>query len=131
MLNQQKAQVAIEFMSIVGIVFFVFIVLSIIFFERNVVANQQKETILTEDFAKSIQQEILLAAAVNDGYMRTFSIPSSIQQYNYSIISEGDSFTIKTTTVDISMKIPHITGNLTKGNNSINKTGGLILIGHA
>lgn len=129
--TNHRGQVSIEFMAIFGFVFFVFIVISIIFLEKSTEVNKQKELLLLDDLAKSLQKEILLAAEVEDGYTRSFIIPSSIDQYNYTLITSSQEITVRTESYDIHKKIPTINGNLTKGNNTITKTQGTITISHS
>src|SRR3989344_5541431 len=119
--NEKKAQVSVEFMSIIGAVLFVFIVIIIIVFQQRVEVDEQKELLLVDDLAKSIQKEVLIAAAVNNGYSRQFSIPASVDRYNFTLINSDKELVITTGNYDISKKIPKIYGNFTKGLNTIQK----------
>ena len=126
--NNYRGQVAIEFMSIVGVVFFIFMIILIIFLEKSTEVNRQKELLLVDDMAKSIQKEALLAEQVGEGYQRSFVIPSSIDQYNFSIITTPGEITVKTDHYDIQKRIPNIIGNFSRGSNTITKTQGTIRV---
>ena len=123
-----KGQVSVEFMILVGMVFFAFIVVGIIVSEKNIDINKQKELLLAEDMAKSLQKEIILAKEVQEGYLREFFIPSTLQGYEFLLVNSADQVAVQTQSYSIHKNIPEIVGSFQKGNNTINKTGGVIYV---
>ena len=124
-----RGQIAIEFSFMVMLSFIFLIVILVIatfYLERS--STQRAERVL-EETAIAIQQELLLAASVEDGYQRTFSVPETL---------EGRSFTISNTPLTLTLQlsdgwtlnkdIPLVTGMLIKGDNRIKKDGVIIII---
>lgn len=123
-----KSQVAMEFMVLVGISVLVFLIMLAIISEQIQDINNKEEIIRAEDIAIKIQKEINLASRVLDGYYRRFYLPHKLGNFDYEIIIGGNELIIKTRKQDTWVVIPDITGNITKGFNTINKTGGIIYL---
>lgn len=126
-----NAQAALQFIIIIGILLFIFIVFSAIITNKNAELNKDKLMIQAQDIINSVQKEIVIATTVIDGYYREFSIPSQIGSHDYSIYI-GDP---KNTTLvlnflnnDFTKRIPSIIGEPTKGLNRINRTGGVVYL---
>ncbi|MBT4136193.1 hypothetical protein HOD75_01845 [archaeon] len=127
-MENKKAQSGIEFLVLVGVVFFLFIgYLAFIQegmsdkIDRNVDAKV-KETALT------VQNEINLAVESSEGYYREFIIPSDINGLIYSA-SINDSL-IYVRTDDgrhaIALPVKNITGDVIIGGNVIRKEDGIV-----
>jgi len=123
-----KAQSAMEFLMLVGILLFIFVMFYVVVFERIQRLNDEKAILLGEDVATKVQKEILLAAQVSDGYQRTFRLPQKIEGMNYTIQVSGKEVTVKTPKTEVVKIIPEVVGNITKEINRINKTNGTIYL---
>ncbi|MBR9692588.1 hypothetical protein GOV07_01510 [Candidatus Woesearchaeota archaeon] len=124
-----RGQIAIEFSFMVMLSFiFLIIILVIATFYLELSSTQRAERAV-EETAIAIQQELLLAASVEDGYQRVFSVPETL---------EGRSFTITNTPLTLTLQlndgwtlnkdIPLVTGTLIKGDNIIRKEGVIIIL---
>ena len=123
-----KAQISAEFFIFVGLAFLIAISFEIASLEQLNDFRVKKENEAVKDLALKLQREVLIAASVEDGYARVFFIPDTLDLVNYS-------FTIQNSTLDVQSKngfyevqIPNAVGNITKGNNKINKTGGVVYL---
>ena len=80
-------------------------------------------------FFLKLQKEVLLAASVEDGYVRLFTIPIQLDNnINYTLTTKNYTITVVSANSIYTFTIPNSIGNVTKGPNKINKTGGVIYI---
>jgi uncharacterized protein (UPF0333 family) len=85
MLRNKKIQVSVEFVLVFSLLaVFVTLFLGMIFVNMSQ-ARSQNEVELVSDLANSIQQEVVLAANVEDGYQRNFTLPSTLGGKDYSV----------------------------------------------
>ena len=123
-----KAQISAEFFILMGFVFLVAIAFEIASIDQLNDFRIQKENDAVQDLALKLQKEVILAASVEDGYSRTFSIPLTLDNINYTLTRENSSIAIQSKNSLFIIQVPNSIGNLTKGINTINKTGGVIYI---
>lgn len=126
--RNKLSQVAIEFLMMIGLAFFVFFVFIgvSLYYTNNF--NKQREIILVDDLALYIQRELKLAETVKDGYYREFKIPDKVNNKDFNLIQQSNEVTIKTNRYESHVSIPILQGNLQNGVNIVNKTGGVIYI---
>src|SRR3989338_1369432 len=106
-----RAQVSVEFFILVGMGFLIAIGFEIAALDQLKDFRVQRESDAVKDLALKLQKEALIAASVEDGYVRDFTIPIQLDN-----------------SVNYTFTIPNSVGNLSKGSNRINKTGGVIYI---
>ena len=123
-----KAQAAMEFMILVGILLFIFVTMLGVVSSKTTYMAEKRETMTGEDIVTKIQKEINLAARVLDGYYREFTLPEKIGNKDYNISIAGNEVILSLGEQDFWRVIPSVVGNITKGNNKINKTNGVIYI---
>ncbi|MBI2128795.1 hypothetical protein HYU07_01005 [Candidatus Woesearchaeota archaeon] len=123
-----KAQVSVEFIVFVGIGFIMLLIFLASSIEKMKEFNTEKEFILLKDVAYKVQNEIVLASIVNDGYMRTFDIPERLETSDYNISITGRTLIAQSDNYDYVLQLPDANGTLAKGNNTIKKTGGIVQI---
>lgn len=123
-----KAQVSVEFIVFVGIGFIILLIFLASSIEKMNEFNTEKELILLKDAAYKVQNEIVLASIVNDGYIRTFSIPERLGTADYNISINGRTLIAQSANYDYVLQLPDANGTLAKGNNTIKKTGGIVQI---
>ncbi len=75
------------------------------------------------DVGYMVQDEVLLAESVSDGYARSFSIPATADRFTYAITSDNTSLTLTSGTTTITYPLPPVNGNFQKGQNIIVKNG--------
>ena len=123
-----KAQISAEFFVLVGLAFLIAIAFEIASLEQLKEFRVQKESEAVMDLALKLQREIFIASSVEDGYVRAFKIPESLDNINYSLATQNSTITVKSKNSLFIVSIPSSVGNVSKGSNKINKTGGVIYI---
>ncbi len=127
---KKQAQVSNEFIILLGIV-----IITMMVFLHSISENisglaDTKEYLAVRDLGFSLQTEFLIAQQVNDGYVRTFDVPDSYHTFDYDITIEQEYLIL--TSVKNSIEhvffIPEVNGVIQKGENTINKTGGVIYL---
>ncbi|MBW2981019.1 hypothetical protein KY360_06405 [Candidatus Woesearchaeota archaeon] len=126
--QHMKAQSAMEFMILVGILLFIFSMMLGVISSKTTYIAGKRESITGEDIATKIQKEINLAARVLDGYYREFTLPAKIGNKDYDISITGNEVILSLEGQDFWRVIPSVVGNITKGDNKINKTNGIIYL---
>ena len=119
-----------------GLAFFVILVFMISAYSVAKDTQDSKNYADLDDLGKSIQQELLLASTVEDGYTRIINIPQSINSGLYNIsngqVSNLQGFIKFTYISDTPIEIYYITplfeGNFTKGYNTIKKFNGSLYV---
>jgi len=127
---QNRAQVSIEFIMIIGALLF-FISIFFLTVQSNLNEdNTEKERLLVKEVALIVQDEINLALESTDGYKRTFKIPEKIRHLEYEInITSGVVF-IRTTNEKHALALPvaNVTGDINITDNTIQKINGAIYL---
>jgi uncharacterized protein (UPF0333 family) len=131
--KNSKAQVAMEFMILMtlGVAILIILIIAVGSISKN--KTDEKTYYELDDFGNSIQQELILAAELEDGYTRIINIPTSIngRKYNITTGSAGDYagyLNIDYMTTTIYYPIPVVNGTLQKGYNKIRKENGSVFI---
>ncbi len=130
-MKKTKAQSAIEFIILVGVVLFFFIgflyAVNVNLGER---ARDEKRTAV-RDIALIIQDEVALASKSSDGYRRSFEVSDKILgSFDYNVdITEGFVY-VRTSDGDnaIALSVLNVSGNVQKGINSIKKDSGQVYL---
>ncbi len=123
-----KAQLAMEFVLLVSISFFILLVFLKATGDKVDDLNDEKEFILAKDLAYKIQHEINIAAQVKPGYNRTFFIPEKLDNKDYTINKTKDGLTIALKDSEFTVRIPEINGTVINGNNTIRNIGGVVYL---
>ena len=123
-----RAQVSAEFFIFIGIAFLIAIAFSMASLDQLNDFTLQKENNAVKDLALKLQKELLTAANVEDGYVRTFTLPDKLDNINYSLITQNFTITVQSKNSLFTVSIPNSVGNISKGAITINKTGGVIYI---
>jgi hypothetical protein len=120
-----KAQISLEFLLTMGIG--VALLVGFLW-----IGSYQLDTTLDEwrarsidDAAASIQQELITAQRVQDGYSRTFALPRRLSNQDYTITMEAAGafsvVTLRTPGTALSVRTPHCNGTLQPGTNTLRK----------
>lgn len=126
-----RAQTAIEFFMIVGMVLYFFS----LFLGAVQNSNQEKSKILTnqalEEIVKTLKGEINLAISSKEGYSRNFSIPNKVLNSKPYSILINDNLIYAITDDEknsYSEQIVRINGQPVKGINTIRKINGIVYL---
>jgi hypothetical protein len=85
-------------------------------------SEEQRLTALN-DIGYTIQDEVILASTVDDGYERTLTLPPWADRFGYDITTEpgGRAVTLTSGKVIITYDLPQVDGSFQKGKNIIRK----------
>lgn len=120
-------QIAIEYLTLMGIGLVMLTIFLVIAGDRLTDLNKDALAIEAQDVAYMIQSEIVNAATVEDGFERNFTTPLKLTKSEYTVNITYNNNTQHTTlildagTVHIAMSLPNATGNITKGVNRLYK----------
>ena len=132
MMKNEKSQLALEFVMLLGFLILIMGVVIMFSFEANRGVIEDNIQSKMEDFTYSLQSEILLAAEMNEGYVRQINVPATVENtyYNISVISSKNSslLYVNYTGKVINAKLPKVYGTLTKGNNYLRNINGEVFI---
>jgi hypothetical protein len=117
-----------EFVFLIGLAFTVMIVFIASTRSEFDDLSKEKERSLVKDVSLKVQQELIIASTVEDGYLRSFLIPADLDAKYYQINIINNTLLVNTEDYEYVLSIPATTGNPNKGINTINKTGGIIYI---
>lgn len=123
-----KAQISAEFFVFLGLAFLIAIAFEIASLDQLNDFRIQKESEAVKDLAFKLQKELLVAATVEDGYVRAFEIPDTLDGINYTLTTINSTITVESKNSLFIVSIPNSVGNVSKDTNVINKTGGVVYI---
>ena len=119
---KRKAQSSMEFFTLVGLAFLMTILFVVVSANEVREFSDQKEFFLIKDLALKLQKEVTLAADAVEGYKRTFTLPDELEStVDYFIQIRNNTITINSSKTVISVAIVNVTGEFTKGSNTIEK----------
>ena len=125
-----KAQSSMEFFALVGLAFLATILFAALTVNEVKEFSDQKEFLMIKDLALRLQKEVAIAASVEDGYERSFTLEDKLDsKVDYFTIVTNTSINVNSSKAAFSVRIPLIYGkNFTKGGNKIEKTDGRIYV---
>lgn len=123
-----KAQISAEFFVFLGLGFLIAIAFDIASINQLNDFRAEKESEAVRDLALKLQMELSIAANVEDGYVRIFGIPDALDSINYSVTIQNSTVIVQSKNSFYLSSIPKVIGNISKGTNVINKSGGVIYI---
>jgi len=124
----KKAQSSIEFVIMIGAVLFFFVFFLIVIQSNLQDKNTEKEKVIVQNIALSVQDEINLAKESIDGYSREFKVDDYILGRDYLIEIIDDRIYVKTDKVALSYPVANVTGTIKKEINIIKKQNGTIYL---
>jgi hypothetical protein len=121
-----KAQVAFEFVILVSVAFMVLLVFTTLIRSNFRDAREDSLQYKLKDLALSTQSEITMVVSLQDGYVRSFSLPLNIGGVNYDISQENHTLYFNSSDSEYSVIVPDYQGTIVKGSNTIRKMAGAI-----
>ncbi len=123
-----RGQVALEFAFMVMLAFIFLAVVLIITAAYLEQAQDEKVLATLQQEGRALQEELLLAASVPDGYQRNLTLPAQLNGYDYTISNTEQTLTLTIEGSVLNENIPPVTGSFTKGANTIRKRNGELFI---
>lgn len=129
-MKNKRAQIAMEFMIIIGAVMF-FISIFFIAVQNNTEDKMYKrENMMVKEIAITIKNEIDLAVQSINGYSRNFDIPEKAGNLEYLVNVSSETVYIRTLNGRHAMAFPvaKVIGEINIPNNTIKKIDGVIFL---
>ena len=121
--SRRRAQVSLEFVIVAGFAVLLLVAMLTIALAQIRTATTEGTQSGMYDVALSIQQELLTARSVGDGYEREFTLPGTIQGRTYaiSLLPDGNASIVLVTLAgkQASVRAPRCDGTLARGTNRI------------
>ena len=129
----RRAQIAIEFLITFGFLFFIFILFLGSIAEKYQFLENDKNRLLLKEEAYKLREEIVMANSVENGFHRSFIVPSALEGLNYSIqIINQTVLVVESSQDEFSIRIPPVNGTFVSGGaNRIDKKNGIICLNAA
>ncbi|MFH1291255.1 MAG: hypothetical protein ABIH79_01735 [archaeon] len=129
-MEYKKAQVSVEFIIILGTVFFFASIFLLVIQENMNDKTYQRENLLVKEIALIVQDEINLALQSGDGYLREFELPQKAGNIDYEANIESGIVYIKT--IDnrhaLTLPVANVVGDVNITMNIIKKIDGVIYL---
>ena len=123
--SQGRGQLALEF--IIMTAFAVIIGMAFLTLTYDTLSDSvERERILAmNEMGYMLQDELILAASVRDGYTRNITIPDRLGRFAYQMNSFEGGLTLTSGPVKITYPVPVVAGTFVMGPNVITKDGGI------
>jgi|SRR3989338_7930055 len=130
MIKKNKSQFALEFIVLIAFMFLVFVGFFAIVSARILEAKESENKQIAETLANLVFDEIKLANSAEDGYSRTFNIPTRVKGSTYTIsIASNRELTVNYLGNEHVIFLPSNTqGDVVLGLNSISKPNGTVFL---
>ena len=125
---KKYSQVAMEFVMFVLIAFMIMVVFAVVTRGRMIDLREEEEYVALKDVVHAVQSEISIAAGVEDGYLRVFSIPESLDGINYTVQISTGYIIAESKNHEYVLSVSDVQGNITKGVNQLTKEGGIVYL---
>jgi len=124
-----RGQIAIEFALMMALAFVFFAVAAFIVGEMVARFATQRSIAALQDETAVIQQELLLATTVEEGYQRRITLPATLDGKPYNITTAETTLTLTFADgTNYNRAIPPIVGGFAPGQNRIRTMDGEILV---
>lgn len=125
-----KSQSAMEFVVLASFMLLVILGFFAVTSSRLLDAKEEGNRKIAEDIAALAYNEIEITKSVNDGYIRIFAMPQTVNGINYSIsVIDNRELIVSYLGHEHVRFLPsNVTGNIIKGNNKISKNNGVTFL---
>ncbi len=126
-----RSQSSMEFFTLTGMAFLMTILFVALSVSEIREFRDTKEFLLIKDLTLKLQKEVAIAASVENGYERSFTLPERLESNvdYFTVIMNRTTLTVNSTKAVFSVRIPATFGkNFTKGSNMVEKDGGRVYV---
>ncbi len=93
---KKNSQVSFEFVLIFSLALIMIATFTYIINNRLTEISKEQELLVMKNMANNIKSEVLLAASVNNNYLRRFDVPATLNGRKYKMSIQDDALTIQT-----------------------------------
>ena len=125
-----KAQSAVEFIFLVSFMLLVIVGFFAITSSKTLEAQEEGNKKIAETIADLAYKEIEIAQSVNDGYIRHFTMPPTVNGISYTIkIIDNKELVVKYVDYEYVKFMPaNISGYISIGINTLEKSNGVVYL---
>ena len=125
-----KSQSAMEFVLLATFMLMVMLGFFAVTSSRFLEAKEEGNKKVAEDIANFAYREIEIAKSVNDGYIRAFSMPQTVNGVNYTLsVIDNKEIVVDYLGYEYVKFLPaNVTGNVVKGSNRVTKSKGIVFV---
>lgn len=125
-----KSQSAIEFVSLASFMLLIVLGFLAVASSNMLQAKEEGNRKTAEDIAEFAYREIDIAKSVNDGYMRTFNLPQTVNGISYTIdIIDNRELAVNYLDYEFVRFLPsNVTGNVSRGTNKVWRIQGVVYV---
>ena len=126
----RKAQSSVEFIFLVSFMLLVIVGFFAVTSSKTLEAQEEGNKKIAETIADLAYKEIEIAQSVNDGYVRYFVMPPTVNGVNYSIqLIDDKELVVKYVDYEyVKFIASNISGNISKGVNRLEKVNGIVYL---
>ena len=123
-----RAQLAIEFLFLIAVAFLALLVYTASTRQDVMRAESAKEYALVKDLSYALQSEVNRAGSLEDGYVRGFDLPATLEGIPYSMTILQNTLIVNSSEYEYTLTVLPASGNFTQGANVVKKQAGSIII---
>lgn len=124
----KRGQFVFEFIMMVVMALFLSVMYLSVTTDLFTETSEQQRLQALNDVGFKIQDEIILAEIVEDGYVRNFTIPEKADRFTYTLTNDNDTLTLTSGQVIVTYSTPLISGSFQKGYNVLKKNGNITVM---
>lgn len=126
-MSQNKGQTAFEFTMMIAVALTIAVAFLAAATSLMFDTSEQERRAALNGIGYAIQDEIILATTVNDGYLRNFTIPQRAGRFQYTVQSTTKAVMLTSGKTTITYPTPEYSGTFSKGWNEIHKDGSVTI----
>ncbi len=124
----RRAQYALEFVIMVSFGLIIGLIFMSVLAASLYDSSEEQRRSSLNDIGYHIQDELILASMVEDGYKRNISLPQKADRFTYTITSTPYGVTLGSGNQKLFFPTPEFSGGFSKGNIRITKEEGVITV---
>lgn len=122
-----RGQIIIEFVIIIAIAMLIGVVYLAVSSSILSSKTEEQRIIALNDVGYTVQDELMLAGTVQDGYQRAFTIPQKAGRFSYALSNDDTTLTLVSGSDTLTYPLPKINGTLVQGKNVVFKNGSIVV----
>jgi hypothetical protein len=119
----RRGQFILEFLILVALAVIIGIVYLAVSSELLISTGEDQRAVALDDLGFRIQDEIITATKVEDGYQRNITLPDMAGRFQYSLANDATTITLASGSMQRVYETPIVSGTFQKGANLIQKNG--------
>lgn len=126
----RSGQVVLEFVFMVAFAMLIGAVTMVVAFDLMSEASERQRYAAIQDAGYAIQDELILAATVDDGYRRIIDVPDRADRFQYTLTTDADGagLSVRSGQYALTFDIPPIMGEVHDGATFLIRKSGTVIV---